>query len=447
MSRAIPADTPSPPDRSPVPAAGRTIVGVAGRGRSGTRLGALCLALLLALPAVLAGCGQSAAHSGTFVAVQRMLDRRAAALLDRDAEGFLAVADPYAPRYRAEQRRVFRNLADVPLEEWRYELARTGASGPDRGEGRRVAAEVRLRYRLKGYDSTVPVTVHQRLTVTERHGRWYVASEEPRAPDGGHRVRQLWDQGRVRVVRGRHSLVLGVGQDARRLREIAGTADRAVPAVDDAWRGRWDHRVVVLVPRSLEEMGELLGAPAAGYRGIAAVATGETVAHGRAPTDRVIVNPDAYGLLGELGRRVVLTHETAHTATRAETSSATPLWLSEGFADWAGYRHSGRTSRETAPALSRAAAAGRLPGHLPRDGDFAFDGSGDRLTRAYEGAWLACRLIADRWGEDSLRKLYRAAGDQKHRDGADDRALREVLGISLAEFTAQWRDYAARKLG
>jgi hypothetical protein len=403
--------------------------------------------LLLVLPTALAGCGRPAARGKVSVAIQRMLDRRAAALLDRDAGGFLAAADPHAPRYRAEQRRVFRNLADVPLKGWQYQLTRTSAVEPDLGEGRHVAAEVRLRYRFKGYDFTAPLTELQRLTVTERHGHWYVASEEPRAASGGSPARQLWDQGRVQVVRGRYSLVLGVGQNTRRLREIAGTADRAVPAVDDAWRGRWGHRVIVLVPRSLEEMGELLGAPAAGYRGIAAVSTSDTDAHGRTPADRVIVNPEAYGLLGELGRRVVLTHETAHTATRAETSPATPLWLSEGFADWAGYRHSGRTYRETAPVLSREAAVGRLPKHLPRDGDFAFDGSGDQLARAYEGAWLACQLIADRWGEDSLRKLYRAVGDQKRRQGADDRAMREVLGIGLAEFTTQWRDYAARRLG
>lgn len=69
------------------------------------------------------------------------------------------------------------------------------------------------------------------------------------------------------MARGRRSLVLAVGQDAERLRAVAATADRAVPAVSAAWPAPWAGRVVVLVPASLDAMGELLGAPAAGYRG------------------------------------------------------------------------------------------------------------------------------------------------------------------------------------
>jgi hypothetical protein len=421
----------------------------------------LCPALVLALlsaVAALTGCGRSTGPStGPFTgtddarAVQRMLDRRAAALLDRDADGFMAAADPRATGYREEQRRVFRNLADVPLDSWQYRLTGTGGFTPAAGEGRRIAAEVTLRYRIEGYD-TAPVEATQRLTLTEREdGRWYVAAEDPRSPDGKARARQLWDQGEVAVARGSRSLVLGVGQDPRRLREIARTADRAVPAVDDAWRGRWARRVVVLVPESLNGMGELLGAPGSGYRGIAAVTTAEAGGKGRAPADRVIVNPDAYGVLGESGRRVVLTHETAHVATRAATSSATPLWLSEGFADWAGYRGTGRAAPEIASELSRLAAAGRLPRQLPRDADFGFGGDGSRLAVAYEGGWLACRMIAERWGEDRLRELYRTVGAEENaeekREGATDRALREVLGIGLGDFTARWRAYAAQELG
>ncbi|MGP4002039.1 hypothetical protein [Streptomyces sp. 8N706] len=409
--------------------------------RTGARCwAALSLALFLILPGALAACGSSEGRGGTERAVQRMLDRRSAALLDRDADRFLAATDPRATGYRAGQRRLFHNLADVPLREWRYRLTRTGGFEPARGEGRRIAAEVQLRYGIEGYD-TAPVTAVRRLTLTERDGRWYVAAEDPWSADGEHPARQLWEQGEVDVARGRHSLVLGVGQDAHRLRRLARTADRAVPAVDGAWRGRWARRVMVLVPRSPAGMGELLGAPAADYRRTAAVTTGEAGASRHAPADRVIVNPEAYAGLGEFGQHVVLTHETAHVATRAHTSATTPLWLSEGFADWAGYRGTGRTAREAAPGLTQEAAAGRLPRHLPRDEDFGFAGPGNRQAVAYEGGWLACRMIADRWGEDRLRELYRAIGGAEKREDAVDRALREVLGVDLAHFTAQWRGY------
>jgi hypothetical protein len=231
------------------------------------------------------------------------------------------------------------------------------------------------------------------------------------------------------------------------LKEFAELADRAVPSVDRAWGTGWARRVVVYVPRSLNGMAGLLGATAAGYRGIAAVTTGEAGGSGTAPADRVIVNPDAYGVLGDFGRQVVLTHETTHVATRARTTAATPLWLSEGYADFVGYRGSGRTAADVAPELKSAVAAGEVPAALPGDADFGFSEDAGRLARAYEGGWLACRMIAERWGEDRLRAFYRAVGDHGKRAGAVEGALRSVLGTDLDGFTRQWRAYLRDRLG
>ncbi|MFI1965495.1 hypothetical protein ACH429_15510 [Streptomyces pathocidini] len=409
------------------------------------RVWALVGAVLVALATGCdAGDGTGGPAGGDRAAVQRVLDRRASAVTERNPGGFLAAADPRADGFRTHQRQVFRNLADVPIDEWGYRITRTHDLPPATGEARRLAVEARLRYRIKGYD-TAPVDVPQRLTAVERDGRWYLAAESSRSPDGTAPARQLWEQGAVTAVRGDRALVLGAGQDADRLREIARTAGRAVPAADAAWRGPWVRRVVVLVPPSLNGMGELLGAPAAGYRAIAAVTTGEAGGSGKAPADRVIVNPEAYGGLSPFGRQVVLTHETTHVATRASTSPTTPLWLSEGFADWAAYRGTGRAPREVAPELGRAAATGQLADHLrrlPADEDFGFTGGGDRLATAYESSWLACRMIAAEWGEERLRELYRTA-----RDTPADQALRKVLGLSPEEFTERWRAYAERELG
>ena len=251
----------------------------------------------------------------------------------------------------------------------------------------------------------------------------------------------------MRVVRGEHSLVLGVGQSTGALRGYAELADRAVPAVSDAWDGDWARRIVVLVPRSLEGMAGLLGSPASSYRGIAAVTTGETGGREQAPADRIIVNPDAYGLLGSLGKQVVLTHETTHVATRVHTTAATPLWLSEGYADWVGYRADGREPSQAAAELTRAVSEGRVPGGLPTDEDFGFTGEADELARAYEGGWLACRMIADQWGEDRLDAFYRAVGAHDGRAGAVEDALRDVLGTTQDAFTARWREYLREQLG
>ncbi|WP_438488429.1 hypothetical protein [Streptomyces sp. S186] len=258
-----------------------------------------------------------------------------------------------------------------------------------------------------------------------------------------------------------------------------------MPAVSAAWKGTWARKVVVEAPDSVERMAQLMGGDdPSGYAGIAAVTTGEAGASAAAPADRVIVNPDAYEELNDLGRSVVLTHETTHVATRGLTTSATPLWLSEGFADWVAYREVHRRPAVTAPELSRAVAAGREPASLPGDADFGFRAGAERLAKAYEGGWLACRLIAGKWGEDRLIAFYRDTGrrglrdaaagpatapmeartavptaparpaapavghgPRSHRSGLVERAMREQLGVGLAEFTAMWRAYVRRELG
>ncbi|MFI9026065.1 hypothetical protein [Streptomyces sp. NPDC053560] len=404
---------------------------------------------LAGLLTALTGCGGPATERTGPAAVQRVLDARAAAVRDRDADAFLASVDPAADGFRDRQRRMFASLRGVPLADWRYRVVRTGAFPlpAAAGGGPRIAVEARLSYRLAGYD-TAPVGAVQYLTLTRRDGHWRISSDSDGAADGKRTARQLWDQGRVQVVRGDHSLVLGTGQTGARLRELARRADDAVPAVADAWPGRWSREVVVEAPDSVRGMAELLGSPDdSAYEGIAAVTTGEAGASNRAPADRVIVNPRAYGELSGLGRRIVLTHETAHVATRTTTTAETPLWLSEGFADWTAYRTAQRTPRAAAPELTRAVAAGRLPDRLPTAADFGFDAGADRLNRAYEGGWLACRMIADTWGEGRLVSFYRAVGTAPNGPGALDRALREELHLSAAQFTERWRTYVARVLG
>ncbi|MFD6281875.1 hypothetical protein ACFWFI_40910 [Streptomyces sp. NPDC060209] len=406
------------------------------RTRRRSTAGAVLAALLLA-PAC---AGPRDAPTGiTAQEVGATLDRRAAAVMEHDTDAYLAALDPGAASFRAAQRTELHNLADVPLESWAYKVKDVTDKGADR-----VTAQVELRYRIKGYDKA-PMSSSRTVELVRRgEGRtWYVAAD--RAADGTSG--QLWQQGEVEVVRGTHSLVLGVGRRAAELRRIADTADRAVPAVTASWPEPWAERVVVLVPESVEDMAGLLDSPVASYRGIAAVTTGEVGGSGQAPADRVIVNPQAYGMLGDFGQRVVLTHETTHVATRPHTSAATPVWLSEGFADWTAYRQESRTAPEIAPELTEAVQSGDLPAELPADGDFGFGEDAAKLSRAYEGGWLACEMIARDWGEDELIAFYKAVGSRSERDGAVEQAMHTVLGTTTQDFTARWREYLRGRLG
>ncbi|WP_141314928.1 hypothetical protein [Streptomyces spinoverrucosus] len=392
---------------------------MAGRRRaSGSSVVALCLLLVS-----LVGCGGGPATDTARAEVQRLLDRRAAAVLDHDESGYRRTGTATG----------FAQVRALPLADWSYRLTDLHRTGDE------ATADAELRYRIAGFDKA-PVTAGRTLGLTrDADGDWSVTSDRP----ARNSAEQLWDRGAVTAVRGEHSLVLGVGQSRKTLGLYADLGDRAVPAVSRAWGTDWSGHVVVLVPQSLEAMAGLLGAPATSYRGIAAVTTGETgTGTARAPADRIIVNPEAYGVLGSVGKQVVLTHETTHVATRTHTNSGTPLWLSEGYADWVGYRDSGRTPAEAAPELARSVAAGDVPTALPANTDFGFTADSNALAQAYEGGWMACRLIEDRWGERRLGEFYRAVGAN-----GLEAALTEVLGTSVEEFTGWWREYLLAEFG
>ncbi|WP_306321322.1 MULTISPECIES: hypothetical protein [unclassified Streptomyces] len=390
----------------------------------------MALGALLVGVSALSGCGAAddAPRGQDAAAVQRVLDRRAQAVVTRDG-----------PAYRdtgSAEPELIDDLAEVPLDSWQYRLTHLDRTGS------RATATAELRYRVDGYDKA-PVVAERTLRLGHGDKGWYVTGDRPAKKAG----EQLWEQGPVTAVRGAHSLVLGVGKERSELRSYAELADDAVPSVRRAWGDGWARRIVVLVPESLDEMGRLLGAPAAGYQGIAAVTTGEAGGPKTAPADRVILNPEAYSVLGEVGKQVVLTHETAHVATRRATSAATPLWLSEGYADWAGYRESDRTPKQAAPELRRAVLRSAAPAELPADKDFGFSGDSAELARAYEGGWLACRMIVDQWGEAKLNAFYAAVGAKGQRAGAVDGALQQVLGVDERDFVARWRAYVRSELG
>ncbi|MFJ2029245.1 hypothetical protein [Streptosporangium sp. NPDC087985] len=225
----------------------------------------------------------------------------------------------------------------------------------------------------------------------------------------------LWP-GAATVVRGEHSVVVGHRVPAARLRDLASRADRAARTVGRIWG---PVRAVILYPATDAEAATLAGAGSTG--GLAALAT----------ADRVVVLPSGYARLSETGRDVVIAHELTHVATGATRGGRVPMWLSEGFADYVGYRDTGIGIREAAAELAQEVRAGLLPARLPGPADFA--PGAPRLAQAYEEAWLACRYIAERFGEKALVRLY----------GSD---VGSTLGLSQAELTAAWRDHLRREL-
>jgi hypothetical protein len=375
-------------------------------------------------------------------ALQLLLDARARAVLDRDRAAWLTTIDPDATVFRRQQSKVFSNLQAVPFAGWSSEFVGT-APGPSAERlrelgGQAWVARVQTGYRLRGYDGASSLA-EQFLTMVQRHGRWYLASTSD-----GDTAPQPWDLGRVRVVTGSRVLVLGTASTAT-LEEFAAAGDQAVDRITDVWGRRWSRHAVLIVPRTQKEMGKLLQRPQEGLSQIAAVTTGELAHgdHGVARSDRVVINPDAFHRLGSSGRRVVLAHEMTHVAVRSSTTAPVPIWLSEGFADYVGYQDVGLSRRTIAADVLALVRRGDGPRDLPNVDDF--DPTKTTIAPAYSGAWLACRLIADRYGQSALVRLYREIADTPvgtggpDPDAATQAAFERVLGTSVAAFTAAWR--------
>jgi hypothetical protein len=420
---------------TPSPGPSGTASHGAGPGGSGAPSGS---------PATGSGTPTQDAAAGRADAVEALLADRARAVSTGDRALFLGTVDPAATDFYAAQGRLFDRVAGLDLAEWSYAVTGDGpgftADRASRLPTGSAIVRVRLTYRLSGTETTTDR--EQYLTVVPRGNRWLLAADTDASPSGLDTERDLWDLGPVRVVHGDASVVLADrrGASVARVRAIADEADLAVRDVDDVWTGEWSRRPVLVLPRSQQDMATLIGSDGDGLAQIAAVTTG-SFESGLSRGDRIVINPAAWDILGALGRRVVLTHEMTHVATRSSSVVAPPIWLSEGFADYVAYQASPVPAAVVASDVLDDVRDGDVPRSLPTADDF--DASHGDISAAYEGAWLACRMIAERYGEKQLVAFYSAVTDSSGEGYPEE--MREVLGIGERSLVRDWKAYLRDK--
>jgi hypothetical protein len=382
--------------------------------------------------------------------IRQLLDRRGTAVKTHDRKLWLSTVDPRAKKFRAEQARTFDNMRQVPFRSWSYTFA------PDREQfidphghfhGETWSpSSFTLHYRLRAFDKR-PTSLPQYPTFVRRKGQWLLASLTGFDHAGMHSSRDIWEFGPVSVVHDGNVLVLSHPASSYTAQTAATEVRADIPRVSAMWGHDWAERAVVLVPDTQKELGRVVDDFGDLHR-IAAVATAE-VRLGRGKPDpvgdRIAINPANWSQLSPLGRRIVLTHELTHVATRTVTSAATPSWLAEGFADYVGYLGSGVPTGFIASDLAHDVASGHTPKQLPSDHDF--NGANHDLSQAYEGGWMACRLIVQRWGQAGLVRFYRAVG-QSNLDAAAAvaTALDELFRESARKFVVQWRGFLRTEL-
>jgi hypothetical protein len=355
-------------------------------------------------------------------AVDRLLSRRAFAVGAGDGAAWEATVDRGSVEVLARERQAFAGLVALPLEEWSSRVLDTRATAD--GAAR---ATVEVAYRLAEDDR--PARVHVVLDLV-RHGDELVvagSSSTPHPP---------WEVPDMASAVGDHSSVIGdVGEEA--LASYAEQADAAATAVADvAPDGRSLH-LSLLVLQDWDEARLLVGTGAA-TDGLVALAT-RLEAPGVEPGPvRVVADAGVLARLEPATRGAVLAHEAFHVAT--QDLDPVPLWLSEGLADYIGFRRSGVPLDRSVSGFLAAVRADGPPEALPADADFA---PGPSATVAYEGAYLAVRMLVDEYGEAAVLRLHERVAENGT-DSLEGRLVAE-LGTDVGEITREWQAEARRR--
>lgn len=373
------------------------------------------------------------------IAVQQLLDRRAAAVVAHDADGFARTVDPAAPpAFRDEQRQQFLGLATVPLATYRLtvRLDDTGdLAGPSGASARHDGAptflpETRVTYRLAGYDDRDDVASLY-LTYVQRDGAWFVAADDELHAVGLPTARFVWDRGPVRSRPTAHFLVLSHPEDAARADALAAIAEDAIAELDARWDQPWSHRIPLILPHSIDELAELLQSTFDLTNFVAFVNYGAVRDTGFEITaPRIYIQDQNLSRYDRAFQVRTLVHELDHAAAAPLAGPFVPSWVHEGVADWVA---TGRSTTERKPNGS--------DGVLPRDYEFVTGGSG-AIVRAYAESRSAISSLAARGGLGAPSQLFVALGMTRVAPGdADyhvDAALRGAVGIGLGDFTREW---------
>jgi hypothetical protein len=121
-------------------------------------------------------------------------------------------------------------------------------------------------------------------------------------------------------------------------------------------------------------------------------------------------------------------------------TSNMPLWLLEGFADYVALARTDLPVSVTASQILAEVRKSGPPRALP--GAEEFDPANKLLGTSYEAAWLACRLLAETYGEERLISFYENVDS-----GASTQDAFAELGTTEQAFTGQWRGHLRELAG
>lgn len=368
---------------------------------------ALSAALSLLTGLLLAGCtrdadpGPSSTEAGPVEVVRSMdkvLRKRARAVLAQDWTSFAATLDDRRARFVEGEQVFFDNLTQLPLSEFSY---RVEEGTVVRGDGG-YHAVVQVRLQLDGYD-TVPVVRPKRFHFTQARGQGLrVASHRDRAWEQRNDVDvQPWDSGPITVGSGQGVLAIFDERTAPRSAEMIAAVEQGIGQVGGLVPYGWSGRVVVYALSDTVMLEGLDDLPAADPGSLDAVAFPVPARPDDPDADiastRFLLHPRMLSTPpGQLAR--LIRHELTHVAL-GERDDEVPTWLGEGIAEWVSVQSlpiPDRLISQEAIDLARRGIS-----RLPADEEF----HGEDQAANYGISWWACEAIVDIHGEQVLWQL------------------------------------------
>jgi hypothetical protein len=365
-----------------------------------------------------------------FLAVARVLDRRAHSVQAHDEKAFLATVDPTNKSLTARQRILFDNLAGLPISSLHYEMNKSAALVPARISGHDPVLHPLITEFLQ-LDGSLdrPVTNGINETFVRRGSRWLLgsdvgdgAAEVQWRPWGGPPIASLrTDSMTVLVDRSRASTLQPLAQAIHD--DIAFDAARlGVPAsyqiVVDATSTGGSTKFSSV---SKEEAAAVTFGLVSGTR--------ERPVGGRLAGLAIKVNPKYAGTYAQ--NTPLLRHELTHYLLR-EFNGTSPKWLSEGIATWIQYYPDTFSALGvTADLYSRLMDAERT---LPSIGLFNDDPDMNYAVSQAAVAWLVSHYGMPRLIE--LMRAYRDNFRDVNVDALTSRMLRQVYGVSQQQLVS-----------
>jgi len=377
------------------------------------------------------------------LAVPKLLAKRATAVISGDRAAFLSTVDKRRKAYYQSQAWLFAQMRTVPFSAFSYRVV-----DPDNHASARVTRryapdrvylpQVQARYRFRGHDAR-PVLARYFYTFVLTGSGWRIANQDE-APRGRHDV-EIWDSGPVKTLRSARTLVVYHPGSESLAGRLLPAAERAYDQVAAAWPFAWERKAVILVPRDEAEGERLLDRDLSRVAALVSAQV-ESGVDERVLGNRLVVNSSKLRRYDRLNLQLVITHEMTHVATYT-LGDGVPLLLVEGFADYAALRPLGLSLAESRPVLADQVRAGRFPGTLPTDRELL----GRNNPLAYDTASSFCQWVAETFGVDRLRALYRAFAGPSRPTAADlDRGFRRVLKMSRGAAEDRWAAWVRERL-